>query len=801
MATNKDILLKDKNNNNLYPLVHQDYNQHILDEFYFGLNGFLPANTDLNTIKKVGSYWLQSNTQYINAPGPWNDPGTWTTGLLIVYKSRYGYDRRIIQEVIKVGSNSFNTYYRYCDSGGAWKNWYEPDGSGGGQGDITAVYGGGILSGGGTSGSLTITHKTPTNNVEKTAEALYPIKIDSYGHITSVGAAQNLPTEATVSDWGFTKNLGTITGVSVNGTSVATSGVANITVPTKTSQLTNNSNFVVDSNYVHTDNNFTTILKNKLDGIESGAQENTIEHILVNGTEILPVNKSVDITIDNNEDILKLTLHDSIKKCFKKWRPIKNFSFLTSQDSTYKTGIIYSCNIESGLPYSSVIFNDSDILWNRNLSTFYSSLENPGSIVYQGPVNKLANNQDYISKARSNYYGMVCSTFASKILGSPIYYTTAEMRKMGGLENNPIFSLKDYTDSNDLKIGTPLVNSVHILFIYDILKDLNNNIIKIAVAEEKKPITAITIYSLEEFETNIILKSGYKIGEFKNCEPILLDKIEYNKDIITEYGDKTWFKQGNDIYLYIPEIETPPNPSGTVYTKYLYYRVLGSSTWSNIKIINDTGELVNGVTSKQVNGVNLYNIIGTNLFNSCNNYEFALSHSGTSTSRYYSSDSTIFGKNNPYYIPAKISIIDMGTISIDDSTSTCIVSNYSNNLTPDWYEVKYLINYTSGQKNGPVYINQNGSIVDMSDSYIAKTDYNDITNSITYKNIITSDMINNNTVTFTFNKPTQYAAGGTPGQEDEDEPGGTTVDGYYIIVHFKNEFGSPSIGLGHINDN
>lgn len=35
-------------------------------------------------------------------------------------------------------------------------------------------------------------------------------------------------TEQTVSGWGFTKNQGTITGVSTNGTSVATSGVANI---------------------------------------------------------------------------------------------------------------------------------------------------------------------------------------------------------------------------------------------------------------------------------------------------------------------------------------------------------------------------------------------------------------------------------------------------------------------------------------------------------------------------------------------------------------------------------------------
>lgn len=40
------------------------------------------------------------------------------------------------------------------------------------------------------------------------------------------------------------------------------------TIPTKTSQLTNNSNFVVDSKYVHTDNNYTTAEKNKLSAME-----------------------------------------------------------------------------------------------------------------------------------------------------------------------------------------------------------------------------------------------------------------------------------------------------------------------------------------------------------------------------------------------------------------------------------------------------------------------------------------------------------------------------------------------------
>lgn len=45
-------------------------------------------------------------------------------------------------------------------------------------------------------------------------------------------------------------------------------------IPTKTSDLTNNSNFVSDASYVHTDNNYTTAEKNKLSGIAAGAEAN-----------------------------------------------------------------------------------------------------------------------------------------------------------------------------------------------------------------------------------------------------------------------------------------------------------------------------------------------------------------------------------------------------------------------------------------------------------------------------------------------------------------------------------------------
>lgn len=68
-------------------------------------------------------------------------------------------------------------------------------------------------------------------------------------------------------------------------------------VPTKTSDLTNDSNFVADANYVHTDSNFTLGEKGKLASIESGAEENVIEVIKVNGVTQTVTNKEVDLIV------------------------------------------------------------------------------------------------------------------------------------------------------------------------------------------------------------------------------------------------------------------------------------------------------------------------------------------------------------------------------------------------------------------------------------------------------------------------------------------------------------------------
>ena len=76
-----------------------------------------------------------------------------------------------------------------------------------------------------------------------------------------------VPTSRTINGKSLTNNI-TLTAEDVDALPSTTN------IPSTTSDLTNDSNFVSDSSYVHTDNNYTTTEKNKLAGIEAGAQVN-----------------------------------------------------------------------------------------------------------------------------------------------------------------------------------------------------------------------------------------------------------------------------------------------------------------------------------------------------------------------------------------------------------------------------------------------------------------------------------------------------------------------------------------------
>lgn len=76
-----------------------------------------------------------------------------------------------------------------------------------------------------------------------------------------------VPTSRTVNGKALSSNI-TLSASDVGALPSTTS------IPSKTSDLTNDSNFVEDASYVHTDNNFTTTLKSKLNGIAEGAEVN-----------------------------------------------------------------------------------------------------------------------------------------------------------------------------------------------------------------------------------------------------------------------------------------------------------------------------------------------------------------------------------------------------------------------------------------------------------------------------------------------------------------------------------------------
>lgn len=77
----------------------------------------------------------------------------------------------------------------------------------------------------------------------------------------------------------------------------ATNGVAGLDENKRVSKSNLPTDTVYDSNYVHTDNNFTTAMKDKLDSVEEGAEPNKIE-IIQRNNAVLPItNKTVNIEV------------------------------------------------------------------------------------------------------------------------------------------------------------------------------------------------------------------------------------------------------------------------------------------------------------------------------------------------------------------------------------------------------------------------------------------------------------------------------------------------------------------------
>ncbi len=77
-------------------------------------------------------------------------------------------------------------------------------------------------------------------------------------------------------------------------------------IPTKTSELTNDSNFVVDDKYVHTDANYTAAEKTKLEGIEAGANKYTLPTASASTLGGVKIGANVNVASDGTISVTAL---------------------------------------------------------------------------------------------------------------------------------------------------------------------------------------------------------------------------------------------------------------------------------------------------------------------------------------------------------------------------------------------------------------------------------------------------------------------------------------------------------------
>lgn len=198
-----------------------------------------------------------------------------------------------------------------------------------------------------------------------------------------------------------------------------------------------------------------------------------------------------------------------------------------------------------GTPYSSVHFLSRDVYYNFNLETMFSLFNNPDSALY-----KWVNNTDVDSAAM--YTGGVCSSFVCWATKQPIWYTTKDISIM--------LDYKEVACPEDVEIGDILIchtslgdsASDHAAIVTNIIVG-DNGVSGIEFAEQWHPTFRKVLLNRTNFMKLLdgTYREGnvYHVGRFPNQQLRTMPNYDVNTDIITEYGDNTYFKVGDPVYI------------------------------------------------------------------------------------------------------------------------------------------------------------------------------------------------------------------------------------------------------------
>lgn len=246
-------------------------------------------------------------------------------------------------------------------------------------------------------------------------------------------------------------------------------------------------------------------------------------------------------------------------------------------------GVTAAGEVLTGINYSSVYVPNSKSKFVRensrlvgtepgtSLSTYYSALENPASIMYtSGDV-------DLESDERSSYYGIDCSGFACYALGLGKWIWTKAFAGHETCGNENIFEKyctviirenEETPDLSKIKRGDLIINTLdaarldngnHVKLVKDVLHDKDGNLLGFNIAESVRPYVRVVYMTPSEFLAQIAYDEKgnpqpYGVIRYDASKFSLdVEKVEYSKFIYPNMGDGGKYTVGDIVELYIPE--------------------------------------------------------------------------------------------------------------------------------------------------------------------------------------------------------------------------------------------------------
>lgn len=206
-----------------------------------------------------------------------------------------------------------------------------------------------------------------------------------------------------------------------------------------------------------------------------------------------------------------------------------------------------------GITYSSPRKTEKFVGLNVSLETYASALANPRSVIYTRP-------QFGLGLSMWNYYGVVCSVFATYVFELPLRRTCSIWTNF--LDFSPV----DTNRLENLQLCDILLNpSRHIAVITDIERDVDGNVHYITVSESTSPFCIATRFCVQEFR-NYWLNDGYSAYRYSNIDsisytpspyvPLEGDPVlpaEINTSLLPDYGDKANYMLGETVELDVLE--------------------------------------------------------------------------------------------------------------------------------------------------------------------------------------------------------------------------------------------------------